>query len=68
MKEYLYNVVSRLIQEKAEKNVAPAGVILEEVMVELKDDALEIMRELHREKKIRGNKTLNSILFTKWEQ
>lgn len=68
MKEYLFNVVSRLIQEKAEKNVAPAGVILEEVMVELKDDVLEIMRELHREKKIRGNKTLNSILFTKWEQ
>lgn len=68
MKEYLYNVVSRLIQEKAEKNVAPTGVILEEIMVELREDVVEIMRELHREKKIRGNKTLNSILFTKWEQ
>lgn len=62
-KEYVKEVISRITELKAEKNMVPAAASMQEVMASVRDDVLECMRTMCNEREIAVNKTLNSVSF-----
>ena len=62
-KEYIKEVISRITDVKTEKNVVPATASMQEVMVAIREDALECMRAMCNEMEISVNRTLNSVSF-----
>lgn len=62
-KEYIKEIISRITDVKTEKNVVPATASMQEVMVAIRDDALECMRTMCNEREIEVNRTLNSVSF-----
>ena len=62
-KEYIKEVISRITDVKAEKNVVPTTALMQEIMVAIREDAMECMRTMCNEREIEVNRTLNSVSF-----
>ena len=62
-KEYVKEVISRITNLKAEKNMVPATASMQEVMASVRDDVLECLRTMYGTKEVVANKTLNSVSF-----
>ena len=62
-KEYIKGIISSITDVKAEKNVVPATASMQEIMVAIREDALDCMRTMCNESEIAVNRTLNSFSF-----
>lgn len=62
-KEYIKEIISRITNLKADKNMVPATASMQEIMIAVRDDALECMRIMCNDKEIVVNRTLNSVSF-----
>ena len=62
-KEYIKEIISRITDVKAEKNVVPTTASMQEIMVAIREDALECMRTMCNDRDIAVNRTLNSVSF-----
>ena len=62
-KEYVKEVISRITNLKAEKNMVPATASMQEVMASIREDVLECLRTMYGTKEVVANKTLNSVSF-----
>ena len=62
-KEYIKDVISRITDVKAEKNVVPTNASMQEIMAAIREDALECMRTMCNDREIAVNRTLNSVSF-----
>lgn len=62
-KEYVKEVISRITNLKAEKNMVPATASMQEVVASVRDDVLECLRTMYGTKEVVANKTLNSVSF-----
>ena len=62
-KEYIKDVISRITDVKAEKNVVPTNASMQEIMAAIREDAMECMRTMCNEREIAVNRTLNSVSF-----
>ena len=62
-KEYIKEIISRITDVKAEKNVFPTNASMQEIMVAMREDAIECMRTMCNEREIAVNRTLNSVSF-----
>lgn len=62
-KEYIKEIISRITDAKTEKNVVPTAASMQEIMIAIREDALECMRVMCNEREIVVNRTLNSVSF-----
>lgn len=62
-KEYIKEIISRITNLKAEKNMVPATASMQEIITAVREDALECMRTMCNDKEIVVNRTLNSVSF-----
>lgn len=62
-KEYIKDIISRITDVKTEKNVVPATASMQEIMIAIREDALECMRTMCNDREIAVNRTLNSVSF-----
>ena len=62
-KEYIKEIISCITKKKADGNIVPATASMQEIMVDIRDDALECMRTMCNESEIAVNRTLNSVSF-----
>ena len=62
-KEYIKGIISRITDVKTEKNVVPATASMQEIMIAIREDAMECMRAMCNERDIAVNRTLNSVSF-----
>lgn len=62
-KEYIKEIISRITNLKAEKNMVPATASMQEIMTAVREDALECMRTMCNDKEIVVNRALNSVSF-----
>lgn len=62
-KEYIKGIISRITDVKTEKNVVPTAASMQEIMVAIREDALECMRTMCNDREIAANRTLNSVSF-----
>lgn len=62
-KEYIKEIISRITNLKAEKNMVPATASMQEIMTAVREDALECMRTMCNDKEIVVNRTLDSVSF-----
>ena len=62
-KEYIKEIISSITDVKTEKNVVPATASMQEVMVAIREDALDCMRTMCNDRDIAVNRTLNSVSF-----
>lgn len=62
-KEYIKEIISRITDLKAEKNMVPATASMQEIMIVVREDALECMRTMCNDREIAVNRTLNSVSF-----
>lgn len=53
----------RITKKKADGNIVPATASMQEIMIAVRDDALECMRTMCNEREIAVNRTLNSVSF-----
>ncbi len=61
--EYIKEIISRITDLKAEKNMVPATASMQEIMTAVREDTLECMRTMCNEREIAVNRTLNSVSF-----
>ena len=62
-KEYIKEIISHITDVKTEKNVVPATASMQEIMVAIREDAMECMRTMCNDREIAVNRTLNSVSF-----
>lgn len=62
-KEYIKEIISRITKKKADVNIVPATASMQEIMIVIRDDAMECMRTMCNESEIAVNRTLNSVSF-----
>ena len=62
-KEYIKEIISRITKKKADENIVPATASMQEIMIVIREDALECMRIMCNEREIAVNRTLNSVSF-----
>lgn len=62
-KEYIKEIVSHITKKKADGNIVPATASMQEIMIVIREDALEFMRTMCNEREIAVNRTLNSVSF-----
>lgn len=62
-KEYVKEVISRIVKKKSDGSVVPAAASMQEIMIAIREDALECMRTMYNEREIAVNRTLNSASF-----
>ena len=62
-KEYIKEIISRITKKKADGNIVPATASMSEIMIAVREDALECMRVMCNEREIAVNRTLNSVSF-----
>ena len=62
-KEYIKEIISRITKKKADGNIVPATASMSEIMIAVREDALECMRAMCNEREIAVNRTLNSVSF-----
>ena len=61
--EYIKGIISRITDAKTDKNVVPSNASMQEIMVAIREDALECMRTMCNDREIAVNRTLNSVSF-----
>lgn len=59
----IYETITLLQKEKEAKGIVPTDVIFEEILLDVREQIKEEIRQLCREKKIEFHKTLNSTSF-----
>lgn len=62
-KEYVKEVISRIVKKKSDGSMVPAAASMQEIMTTIREDALECMRTMCNEREIAVNRTLNSVSF-----
>lgn len=62
-KEYIKEIISCITKKKADGNIVPDTASMQEIMIVIRDDALECMRAMCNEREIAVNRTLNSVSF-----
>lgn len=62
-KEYVKEVISRIVKKKSDRSIVPAAASMGEIMTVVREDALECMRTMCNEREIAVNRTLNSVSF-----
>lgn len=62
-KEYVKEVISRIVKKKSDCGVVPAAASMQEIMASVRDDVLECMRTMCNDREIAVNRTLNSFSF-----
>lgn len=62
-KEYVKEVIYRIVKKKSDGSVVPAAASMQEVMASVRDDLLECMRIMCNDREIAVNRTLNSVSF-----
>ena len=62
-KEYVKEVISRIVKKKSDDSIVPATASMQEIMTAVREDALECMRTMCNEREIAVNRTLNSVSF-----
>ena len=62
-KEYVKEVISRIVKKKSDGSIVPAAASMQEIMIAIREDALECMRTMCNEREIAVNRTLNSVSF-----
>lgn len=62
-KEYVKEVISRIVKKKSDDSIVPATASMQEIMTTIREDALECMRTMCNEREIAVNRTLNSVSF-----
>ena len=45
-KEYIKEIISRITKKKADGNIVPATASMQEIMIAVRDDAMECMRTM----------------------
>ena len=61
--EYIKEIISRITKKKADGNIVPATASMQEIMIVIREDALECMRTMCNDMEIVVNRTLNSVSF-----
>lgn len=61
--EYIREIISRITKKKADGNIVPVTASMQEIMIVIREDALECMRVMCNEREIAVNRTLNSVSF-----
>ena len=59
----IYETITLLQKEKEAKGIVPTDVIFEEILLDVRNQIKEEIRQLCRERKIEFHKTLNSTSF-----
>lgn len=59
----IFETISLLQVEKETKNIEPTGVLFEEILLDVRKQVKEEIRQLCREKKLEFHKTINSTSF-----
>lgn len=62
-KEYVKEVISRIVKKKSDDSIVPATASMQEIMTAIREDALECLRTMYGTKEVVVNKTLNSVSF-----
>lgn len=62
-KEYIKEIISSITKKKADGNIVPATASMQEIMIVIREDAMECMRTMCNEREIAVNRTLNSVSF-----
>ena len=62
-KEYVKEVISRIVKKKSDDSIVPATASIQEIMTTIREDVLERMRTMCNEMEIAVNRTLNSVSF-----
>lgn len=62
-KEYIKEIISCITKKKDDGNIVPATASMQEIMIVIREDALECMRTMCNESEIAVNRTLNSVSF-----
>lgn len=62
-KEYIKEIISRITDAKADKNMVPTTASMQEIMAAIREDVIECMRTMCNEREIAVNRTLNSVSF-----
>lgn len=62
-KEYVKEVISRIVKKKSDDSIVPATASMQEIMTTIREDALECIRTMCNEREIAVNRTLNSVSF-----
>lgn len=62
-KEYVKEVISRIVKKKSDDSIVPATASMQEIMTAVREDALECMRTMCNDREIAVNRTLNSVSF-----
>ena len=62
-KEYVKEVISRIVKKKSDGSIVPTTASMSEIMTAVREDALECMRTMCNEREIAVNRTLNSVSF-----
>lgn len=55
-KEYIKEIISCITKKKADGNIVPATASMQEIMIAVRDDALECMRIMCNDKEIVVNR------------
>lgn len=59
----IYETITLLQKEKEAKGIVPTDVVFEEILLDVREQIKEEIRQLCRERKIEFHKTLNSTSF-----
>lgn len=59
----IYETITLLQKEKEAKGIMPTDIIFEEILLDVREQVKEEIRQLCRERKIEFHKTLNSTSF-----
>lgn len=62
-KEYVKEVISRIVKKKSDDSIVPTAASMQEVMATIREDVLECLRTMYGTKEVVANKTLNSVSF-----
>ena len=62
-KEYIKEIISRITKKKDDGNIVPATASMQEIMIVIREDAMECMRTMCNDREIAVNRTLNSVSF-----
>jgi hypothetical protein len=62
-KEYIKEIISRITNLKAEKNMVPATASMQEIMTAVREDALECMRTMCNDKEIVGEQNVEQCFI-----
>lgn len=62
-KEYVKEVISRIVKKKSDDSIVPATASMQEIMTAIREDVLECLRTMYGTKEVVANKTLNSVSF-----